>query len=101
MNSTIYGAYLRALRGDEHLMGKDKDLEKIRRNPNDVTFDRLESILIRYGFKVRNGKGSHAIVSHPDIEESFPVPRHKPIKPIYIKRCIKMIDFVLAEENEK
>lgn len=43
---------------------------------------------------------NHSITSHPLLEESYPIPRHKPIKPVYVKHVIKMIENVIKLEAD-
>ena len=42
---------------------------------------------------------NHSITSHALLEESYPIPRHKPIKPVYVKKVIKMIEIVIELEE--
>jgi hypothetical protein len=42
---------------------------------------------------------NHSITTHPLLQESFPIPRHKPIKPVYVKKIIKMIEKVIELEE--
>lgn len=79
-------------------MSKEKELQKIKRGPNSVTPERLESLLKKYGFMWKQG-ASHSITSHALLEESLPIPRHKPIKPVYVKKVIKMIERVIELEE--
>ena len=41
---------------------KEKRLQKMRKNPRNVTFDELVSVFEYYGFTIRQGKGSHWFV---------------------------------------
>jgi hypothetical protein len=38
---------------------QDKRLEAMRRNPRQVPFDEMESVLVYFGFVVRKASGSH------------------------------------------
>ena len=40
---------------------QDKRLEAMRRNPRQVLFDEMESVLVSYGFVVRKASGSHRV----------------------------------------
>lgn len=70
----------------------DKQLEQMRRNPQDWRIETLVSLAARYGVEVRNHGGSHHIFSCPGVELSLSVPAHRPIKPIYIKQFVALID---------
>jgi predicted RNA binding protein YcfA (HicA-like mRNA interferase family) len=74
----------------------DKIIEKMRNNPKDWQIADLEVIAGRYGITVRKGKGSHVSFSHSRWVEILTVPAHRPIKPIYIKKFVSLID-ALAE----
>lgn len=74
-------------------MGKsDKLLERMRRNPRDWRIEELEVIAQRYGMTVRRGGGSHAVFSHPTSTIVVTVPAHRPVKPVYVKQLVALID---------
>ncbi len=76
---------------------KEKILEDIKNNPNDVSPELLHSLLIYYGFIHRCGKGSHQIYKHPKYTYMMlSVPNRRPIKAIYVKRAIEYIDDIIA-----
>ncbi|GFE61893.1 HicA-related toxin-antitoxin protein [Geobacter sp. AOG2] len=72
----------------------DKTLERMRNNPRDWRIDDLLSVAERYGIEVRNNGGSHHVFSAKGIAESLCVPAHRPIKPVYVKNFIAMIDAI-------
>ncbi len=76
----------------------EKILEKMRNNPRDWQIVDLEIIAGRFGITVRRGKGSHVSFAHPRWVDILTVPAHKPIKPIYVKKFMLLID-VLEEEE--
>lgn len=80
-------------------MGKEKELQKIKNNPKSVTPERLKALCKSFGFMWREGT-NHSITSHPLLEECYPIPRHKPIKPVYVKYVIKMIENVIKLEAD-
>jgi len=51
----------------------------------------LRKILDKYGLEYVWGKGDHLNVKHPEIDYILTIPAHKPIKPTYIKKLLKMI----------
>jgi predicted RNA binding protein YcfA (HicA-like mRNA interferase family) len=81
-------------------MGHYKKLYmKIKNNPHDVMFDDLHKLMTKVGgFNSRAGKGDHHVFSHPDLEDTEITVdtrgRHKPLKTIYVKKCIKYFDQV-------
>ncbi len=70
----------------------NKILEKMRRNPLDWPIEQLESIAKQYGINIRKSGGSHVVFDHSDWVELLCIPARRPIKPIYIKRFILLID---------
>ncbi|KAB0665583.1 type II toxin-antitoxin system HicA family toxin [Oryzomonas japonica] len=72
----------------------DKTLERMRNNPRDWRIGDLISVAERYGVEVRNNGGSHHVFSTRGIAESLCVPAHRPIKPVYVKNLVSMIDAI-------
>jgi len=78
----------------------EKLLERMRNNPRDWQIDTLISIAEKHGIEIRNCGGSHYVFSHPDTPLNVSVPAHKPIKSVYIKQFLELVDTVKGE-NEK
>lgn len=72
----------------------DKLLQRMRRNPRDFTIDEIAKVPEHFGFVKRTTSGSHVTFSHNALSEILTVPAHKPIKPIYVKKLLKLIDEV-------
>lgn len=75
----------------------DKRLDQMRRNPQgDWTIADVEAVCRAYGLicQAPRGGGSHYGVSHPATPEILTVPSRRPIKPVYIRRLVKMIDAI-------
>lgn len=77
---------------------KHKLIEKMRNNPLDWRIEQLETIAKHYNINIRKSGGSHVVFEHSDWTEMLCVPAKRPIKPIYIKRLLTMID--LLEEKK-
>lgn len=75
----------------------DKTLQKMRNNPRDWCIEALEAVAARYGINVRKQGGSHVVFSHSDSPMAVTVPAHRPIKPIYVRQLIDLIDEVRGE----
>ena len=79
-------------------MGKaDKLLEKMRNNPSDWRIDDLKVIANKFDLKFRQPGTSHVTFSKGRYR--LTVPSHKPIKKVYVKKFILMIDS-LEEDND-
>ena len=69
-----------------------KLITAMRQNPNDWPMPKLLTVGKQFGMEVRSTGGSHHIFSHPSVRDPLSVPAHRPIKAIYIKRFIALID---------
>ncbi|MCB9009121.1 MAG: hypothetical protein H6656_17475 [Ardenticatenaceae bacterium] len=73
-------------------MGKaEKILSKMQNNPRDWRIDSLKTVAEANGIVWRQRGTSHVVFVRSD-GQTLPVPAHRPIKPIYIK---KFVEFVL------
>jgi hypothetical protein len=70
----------------------DKQLERMRNNPRDWRIETLIALASKHGIEVRNHGGSHHIFSFPGIELALSIPSHRPIKPVYVKQFMELID---------
>lgn len=80
---------------------RSKRLEKLRRNPQSVSFDELRQVLEDFGFDLKRSKGSHHVydVRVGDQVHSLVIPYTKPyIKPVYVKRSLEIIDEIIEEQ---
>jgi len=69
-----------------------KLITAMRQNPHDWSMPKLLTVAKQFGMEVRSTGGSHHIFSHPSVRDPLSVPAHRPIKAIYIKRFIALID---------
>jgi predicted RNA binding protein YcfA (HicA-like mRNA interferase family) len=76
----------------------DKLLTKMRNNPRDWNIEDIKAIAKRYNLEYRQPGTSH-VTFRAKTGEKVTVPAHKPIKPIYIKLFIGLIDS-LGGNNE-
>jgi hypothetical protein len=69
-----------------------KLLAAMRENPQDWAMVKLLTVAKQHGLEVRSTGGSHHVFSHPLVKDPLSVPARRPIKAIYIKRFIALID---------
>jgi hypothetical protein len=69
-----------------------KLLSSMRQNPNDWTLPKLLTVAKRHGLEVRSNGGNHHVFSHPSVKDPLSVPAHRPIKAIYIRRFVALIE---------
>lgn len=72
----------------------DKTLSRMRNNPRDWRIGELMSVASRMGIECRSEGGSHHVSSFPGVEEDVCVPAHRPIKPVYVRRFLALVDQV-------
>ena len=68
-----------------------KLLTAMRRNPLDWQIADLQAVARQQGLDWRHQKSSHCIFVRDD-GRTLSVPAHRPIKPIYIRKFIELID---------
>jgi len=81
----------------------EKVLARMRNNPaGDWDIDDIKRICKQVkGFECRPpATGRHYTVSHPAISDILTIPANRPIKPVYVKRFVSMIDSIKTEGIE-
>ena len=79
-----------------------KRLERIRQNPTNVSLDELRHVLEDYGFEYKQTVGSHYTFRYGLCGQTnvLVVPFRRPLKPIYVKRAVKLIDQMIQEQGD-
>ncbi|ALK89387.1 type II toxin-antitoxin system HicA family toxin [Limnohabitans sp. 63ED37-2] len=73
--------------------------QAMRRNPaNDWRMDDLLALAKRHGLSVRSTGGSHHVFVHSQLTDTLSVPARRPIKAIYIKHFLLLLD-ALQEQS--
>ena len=85
---------------------RQKQLEAMRRSPQgDWRIADVETLCREQGLlSSAPSGGSHSSVSHPSQPDILTIPARRPIKAIYIRKLIQMIDRVsiaVAEDDQK
>jgi predicted RNA binding protein YcfA (HicA-like mRNA interferase family) len=76
----------------------DKKLQAMKKNPRaDWKMDDLKSLSNRYGINCRQRGTSHVTFTCPN-GTMLTVPARKPIKPVYIKQFVELLE-TLNKEN--
>lgn len=70
----------------------EKQLEQMRNNPRDWRIETLVTVAARYGIEIRNHGGSHHVFSFPGIDLAITIPAHRPVKQVYVKQLVALID---------
>jgi len=70
---------------------KEKLIEAIKNNPKNVRFEDLRKILESIGYTAVNNGGSHYVFTKENAT-SLTIPYKKPVKVVYVKQVIKIIE---------
>ena len=73
-----------------------KILEQMKANPRDWRIETLKSVAEARGLVLRQPGGSHVIFRHPN-GAMLSVPARRPIKPIYVKKFVQLVEEGVAE----
>ena len=73
-----------------------KTLEQMKVNPRDWRIDSLKSVADAFGVVYRQPGGSHVIFRHPN-GAMLSVPARRPIKPIYVRKFLRLVEGGVAE----
>lgn len=79
-----------------------KRLERLRQNPNNVSLNDLRTVLVEYGFEFQRAAGSHHTFHYQIGGETklLVIPFRRPLKPIYVRRAVELIDRIIAESGD-
>jgi predicted RNA binding protein YcfA (HicA-like mRNA interferase family) len=69
-----------------------KTIESMRNNPRDWRIEQLQAVAWRMGMAVRHEGGSHYVFSHESVADVLTIPAHRPIKPVYVRQFVAMVD---------
>lgn len=72
-----------------------KLLVAMRRNPLDWQLAQLQTVARHFGINWRHEKSSHCVFVRED-GRTLSVPAHRPIKPIYIRKFVELIEGVAS-----
>jgi hypothetical protein len=71
----------------------EKRIVRMRANPlGNWRMVDLEVVAAAFQMKVRKSGGSHVVFSHPAASTRITVPARRPIKPIYIRQFVALVD---------
>jgi hypothetical protein len=76
------------------VVAASKLLEKMRKHPLGWRIEQLQAVAEANSVEWRRpgGGGSHVIFSAPGVREIVSVPSKRPIKPVYIRRFLALVD---------
>ncbi len=75
-----------------------KILARMRNNPTGWRIEDLRTVAARFKLEYRQPGTSHVTFRHPS-GAKLTVPARKPIKPIYVKKFLELIDEVSHEKD--
>jgi hypothetical protein len=79
---------------------QDKLLARMRRNPHgDWRIEQLKAIADLHDIPYRQ-PGSSQVIFAPPRRNVLSVPAHRPIKPVYVRQFVAMIDAIRANMDD-
>ena len=75
-----------------------KILGRMRNNPTGWRIEDLKTVAARFNIQYRQQGTSHVTFRHPT-GAKLTVPARKPIKPVYVKKFLELIDEVTHEKD--
>lgn len=69
---------------------RHKQLEAMCRNPLDWRIEQLQTVARQHGIDWRQEGTSHCVFVRAD-GKTLPVPAHRPIKPVYVKKFVALV----------
>ncbi len=79
---------------------KDKLLQKLRNNPTNVKFETLQTLLLHIGFSERAPRGGSSHYTYTFRNHIITIPKHKPVKTIYVKKVLAILQDLNLIEKE-
>jgi len=73
-----------------------KILGKMKANPRNSRIESFKSVAEANNIAFRQPGGSHVIFRHTN-GAMLSVPAHRPIKPVYIKKFVRLIEYGVSE----
>ena len=71
----------------------EKLLDRMRRNPRDWRIEQLQTVAAAYNVAWVHSGGSHCIFRTPK-GDKLSVPAKRPVKPVYIRQFVSLIDTI-------
>jgi len=75
-----------------------KTLGRMRNNPTGWKIEDLKTVADRFNIEYRQPGTSHVTFRHPS-GTKLTVPARKPIKPVYVRKFLELIDEVTHEKD--
>lgn len=74
-----------------------KILAKMRNHPQDWRIEDLKTLADHFGVRYRQNGTSHVFFAFA--QGYLPVPAHRPIKPVYIRKFVSMLDAMIGGDR--
>ena len=88
--------------GGEKMSSWDKLLKRFLELDHDIRFEEIVKVMKEYGYEIKQPKGGSSYYSFvkPGCSRVV-IPRHKPIKKVYVKMIKKVIEEEMKEDESK
>lgn len=72
---------------------REKLVQRIRQNPKNVSFEDLDKLMSACGYtRSQPGGGSSHLVYRKPGQTPLTIPKHKPVKEVYVKKVLAILD---------
>lgn len=78
----------------------EKLYQKVKRNPRQVRFDELRTLLLRAGFKERQPRSGSSHYTYTKGGKLVTIPKNNPVKPEYVKEAIRALEGEFDDSEE-
>ena len=82
------------------MSNKEKLLQKILNNPQGVRFDEFDALLKYFGVECRRVRGDNFIYKRKGYQ-SLSIPRKTPVRSIYVKQALDLIEDLIELNDER
>ncbi len=72
----------------------EKKLQGMQRNRKGWTIHDILVVAEKWGIEARSRGGSHVVLSHKNVPFHVTIPAHRPIKQVYIKEFLSLIEAI-------
>lgn len=78
-----------------------QELAQLKKRRRSVKPDDMHALLSEAGFDRRYGKGDHWVYTHPRMQYPLTIDPENPLLPAYVSKAIRVIEEVLADEENR
>ena len=83
-------------------MARNKLIDRMRESPRDWAISDIEAVCDQHGIRITPPqRGSHYKLRNPATGGILTIPAHRPVKPVYIRKLLDLIDQTNASSGRQ